>query len=168
MKEEWKDVKGYEGLYQVSSYGRVRSIERVVKHRGFDRLIKERMLAERKSSKGYIQYRFYNGDGGMWYPKAHTLVATHFLTNPNNFEMINHKDEVKDNNHVDNLEWCTSQYNNEYSLKNRYYFKSPEGITMKIKNLTRFCRENNLTSANMYNVHKGKRPHHKGWTKWER
>jgi len=166
MEEVWKDVKGYAGLYQISNKGRVKSLGRVVL-RGVNsnRTHAERILAVRKDGRGYHQVRLYKR-GVSTYPKVHRLVGTHFLQNKGNLPQINHKDEDKDNNAVDNLEWCTSQYNAAYSNAKTYFFVSPKQLKTKIHNLNKFCRENNLTCANMSKVNKGTRSHHKGWTKW--
>lgn len=104
--EEWRDIDGYEGDYQVSSYGRVRSLK----------YGKEKLLKPQKHYKGYrFVTLFKNGTRGKY--KVHRLVAKAFIPNPNNYPVINHKDECKYNNHVQNLEWCTVLYNNTYNKK---------------------------------------------------
>ena len=95
-EEIWKDIEGYEG-YQVSSYGRVKNIKR-------DRLLKLINI------QGYLKVSLR----GKMYP-VHRLVAKAFIPNPNNYPIINHKDECKTNNVVSNLEWCTFFYNNTYN-----------------------------------------------------
>ena len=106
MEEIWKEVVGYEGLYQVSNLGRVRSFKykspRILKHHnnklGYARLI----LRKNNQSYGH---------------SVHRLVAEAFIPNPNNLPVVNHKDENPRNNNVENLEWCTHQYNNVYGTK---------------------------------------------------
>lgn len=101
--EIWKDVVGYEGLYQVSNQGRVRSLY-------FGKI---RMLKQRKLRTGYMQVgltktkkiKFYN---------VHRLVSAAFIPNPDNLPEVNHKDEDKTNNTVENLEWCDRKYNINY------------------------------------------------------
>ena len=106
MKEIWKDIEGYEGLYQVSNFGNVRSLN--YNHRG---IVKNLRLA--KNSRGYIVVELsVAGKGKMFL--VHRLVAIAFLANQENLPEVNHKDEVKHNNRVDNLEWCTRIYNDAY------------------------------------------------------
>lgn len=112
--EEWKDIKGYEGLYQVSNLGRVRSI-------GYG---KERILSSSNICHyGYIKVNLYK-EGKKNTFKVHRLVAQAFIPNPNNLPEVNHKDENKLNNHVSNLEWCTTQYNINYGTHNARMSKS--------------------------------------------
>lgn len=102
-QEIWKDIEGYEGLYQVSNLGRVRGFVRV----------KGKILCYHTNADGYLQSELRkNGRKRKFY--THRLVAKAFLPNPNNFPEVNHKDENKQNNRVDNLEWCTHAYNNTY------------------------------------------------------
>lgn len=106
MKEEWKDIKGYEGKYQVSNLGRVKSLDYQGK--------KREIILKPGINKGYYQVGLYK------YAMCkslyiHRLVAETFIENPNNLPCINHKDENKLNNRVDNLEFCTQKYNNRYS-----------------------------------------------------
>ena len=105
MKEEWKDIKGYEGLYQISSYGRVYSF------------YKKGYLELNLNKYGYLHVGLYR-EGKRKVYKVHRLVAQTFILNPNNYPEVNHKDENKINNYISNLEWCTHQYNNFYGTKN--------------------------------------------------
>ena len=116
--EVWKPVKGYEELYEVSNLGRVRSLDRYVKLGGkqkSDQLVlkKGRMLSEKDNGHGYKSVHLtVNRNTKDKY--VHRLVAQAFLNNPDNLPEVNHKDENKSNNCLDNLEWCTSQYNDLY------------------------------------------------------
>ena len=111
--EVWKDVVGYEGLYKVSNKGHVYSVERK-NSRGIKcggRILKQTI------SSGYLKLFLYKN--GMRKNKyVHRLVAKAFIPNPNNYLEINHKDEDKTNNYVENLEWCTSKYNSNYGTRN--------------------------------------------------
>lgn len=109
MKEVWKDVPKYEGLYQVSNLGRVKSFRRCNKHR-FER---EYILKPSVANNGYEQVTLYDKTVRHKF-LVHRLVAEAFIPNPNNYPQVNHKDENPLNNKVDNLEWCTSEYNNAY------------------------------------------------------
>lgn len=161
MQETWRAIRGYEGLYEVSNKGRVRGLY----HR-FGKRSEPKILSVRKDGKGYHQVRLYGRDGTSSYPKVHRLVAEAFIPNPLGLPQVNHKWEDKDRNGVEDLEWCTGQYNVEYSHAKTYKFVSPSGEVVEIFNLQKFCRDNNLTSANMNKVYKGERKQHKGWTKY--
>ena len=122
-KEYWKPVVGYEGLYEVSNWGRVKSIKRIVKSpRGY-RTVCERTLKPTKDSHGYLCVSLYK-EGKMKFVKIHRLVAEAFLDNPDNLPQINHKDEDKTNNHVNNLEWCDAKYNSNYGTRTERLSKS--------------------------------------------
>ena len=113
--ENWRDIEGYEGFYQVSSLGRVKSLGRWVSAKGDSvKFIKERILKPRKNPKGYLQVVLYNGEKVKSY-YIHRLVGKSFLPNSNNLTDVNHIDENKTNNRVDNLEWCDRTYNIRYS-----------------------------------------------------
>jgi hypothetical protein len=101
--EQWRDINGYEGLYQASDEGRVKSL----------RFGKEKILKARDDGHGYFQVGLFK-DGKQVFKRVHRLVAEAFLPNPNNYKEINHKDEDKTNNSVENLEWCDRKYNINY------------------------------------------------------
>lgn len=111
--EIWRDIKGYEGIYQVSSKGRVKSLERVTvdsigrKHHRKERILKDHMY------KGYLYVRLYDGP-----KRIHRLVAEVFIPNLENKPQVNHKDENKTNNKVENLEWMTAKENLNYGTRN--------------------------------------------------
>lgn len=104
MMEEWRAVPGYEGLYEVSNIGNVRNVRR------------NTLLRLQKTNNGYIQVWLYK-NGISTGLKVHRLVAQAFLPNPDNLPMINHKDEDRTNNRVENLEWCDAKYNNTYGTR---------------------------------------------------
>ena len=114
MKEIWRDIEGYKGLYQVSNMGRVKSLERTVRNgRGY-KIVPEKILDGYEYGHGYL-YAELCKDGKSKFCRINRLVAQAFLENPDNLPEVNHKDEIRTNNRVDNLEWCTKQYNIEYS-----------------------------------------------------
>lgn len=107
-------MKGYEGLYEVSDLGRVRSLNRYVNYYGGLRLAKGKILKPVSVSGGYLQV--YIGKKNV--KLVHRLIAEAFIPNPNNLPCVNHKDENKTNNKLENLEWCDYSYNNRYNNKN--------------------------------------------------
>ena len=110
--EEWKDVIGYEGLYQVSNHGRVKHLTQIHKNR-FGECTKQEHIVGYKGSNGYM-YVVLHKNNKPHTVTIHSLVAKAFIPNPNGYACINHKDETHDNNNVDNLEWCDKEYNNNY------------------------------------------------------
>ena len=107
-EEIWCPIKGYEGLYEVSDKGRVRSIK----------FGKERILKPLRINCGYLQVQLWkNGEKKMYL--IHRLVAQTFTPNPDNLPEVNHKDEDKENNSVQNLEWCDRKYNINYGIRNQ-------------------------------------------------
>lgn len=107
-QEVWKDIKGYEGLYQVSNSGRVKSF-----HHN-----KEKILKGSANDMGYLHVGL-NKNGKCKFKMNHRLVAEAFIPNQNNLPFINHKDCNPLNNQVDNLEWCDQRYNVLYDNANQ-------------------------------------------------
>ena len=105
--EEWKDIIGYEGKYQVSNTGKIRSLN-------YLNTRKTKELKPRKFSTGYLSICLGKEKKNFY---IHRLVAIHFIPNPNNLLEVNHKDENKTNNNVENLEWCNHKYNCNYGTR---------------------------------------------------
>lgn len=114
MQEIWKDLPGFEGLYQVSSLGNVMSLNFGGK------IGKKRVLKLVQHGRGYRSVLLYK-DGIRTQRLVHRLVAETFIPNPSGLPQVNHKDENKENNCVENLEWCNNQYNNIYSHAKQVY-----------------------------------------------
>lgn len=118
MKEKWKDIKGYEGAYQVSNTGKIRSLDRMVNNKRTGKMF----------SKGVVKKIFLNNHGYPIIPlvtdgrrrtkSVHRLVAIAFISNPKNKKEVNHKDLDKENNHVSNLEWMTKSENMKHAYDN--------------------------------------------------
>lgn len=136
MGEIWKDIRGYEGIYQVSNLGRVRSLDRHVDYKWRDKVVtklfKGKVLRLSYTSDGYLMI-YLRKDGEDKYYAVHRLVAQAFIPNPSDLPFVNHKDECKDNNQVDNLEWCTHIYNCNYGTA---IARMRQKVTGKPKNWT--------------------------------
>ena len=130
MDEIWKDIEGYEGMYQVSNLGRVKSLSN-------SRTRHEKILVPIKN-KGYFYVRLFRlAECKRVY--IHTLVASAFIPNPYGYTIINHRDENGQNNCVDNLEWCTHKYNLNYgTVKQRISDKLLEHNSARCKQINQF------------------------------
>lgn len=123
MTEEWKAIEGYEGYYEVSSLGAVRSVPRTIRNgktgKGSIRRISARIMKQHLSGKNR-DYRSISlhRDCAPKTHNVHSLVAVAFVPNPENLPEVNHKDTNKDNNQADNLEWCTRQFNCRHAITN--------------------------------------------------
>lgn len=116
--EEWKDINGYETLYQVSNMGRIRSVDRMVKnHHGTYYLKKGKIKSQRKKNNGYLIVDLYK-DNIQKTCHVHRLVADAFIPNPYGKETVNHRDGVVTNNVLDNLEWATPREQNLHFYRN--------------------------------------------------
>ena len=164
MKEIWKDIIGYEGLYQVSNLGEVRSVSR--------RGAKGKILSKSINNGYYRVVLCSNSKAkGM---AVHRLVAQSFISNPNNLPVVNHKDENKLNNNVENLEWCTQSYNILYS-SNRHerYYNKQKIVQLDMENnlirivceVNEFCKGKDFDESCIIKCCKGKRKSHKKF-KW--
>ncbi len=114
-KEVWKDIQGFEGLYEISNYGNVRSLK-------FGKI---KLLKPAKNKFGYYHVILCKNGQKKEY-RVHRLVANAFIPNPLNYPQINHKDENKLNNKVENLEWCNNQYNKRYSCAKKVVGINPK------------------------------------------
>ena len=124
MKEIWKPVVGYEGFYEVSNIGRVRSLSRIVEcNDGRKRKIKDRTLKCSRNSGGYSGVTLHK-DGCTKFVNIHRIVAEAFVPNPLEKEEVNHKDENPSNNHASNLEWVTHKENLNYGTRNERIAKA--------------------------------------------
>jgi len=140
----WKDIIGYEGLYQLDVLGRIKSLGRFKQNHSKSQLVTERIMCPNTVGAGYLQVALSkNGKRKNHY--IHRLVASHFIENPNLLPEVNHKNEIKTDNNKDNLEWCTRQYNAVYSLgkikqpkvyKDRRKFGDSNSNATKVKCIT--------------------------------
>lgn len=118
--EVWKDIKGYEGLYQVSNLGNIRSLNAMINckgARGIDKHIRYgRVLSKAIGTTGYYII-VLSKNSKTKQARIHRLVAEAFIDNPNNYPCVNHIDGNKLNNNVDNLEWCSHSHNNKEAYR---------------------------------------------------
>lgn len=119
MKEIWKDIEGYEGLYQISNLGRVKSLEKYVNTaiKNNTKVKRKEQILKQYNKNGYLQVTLTHNNKRKYFG-VHRLVANAFIPNLNNYPQVNHKDENTLNNCVDNLEWCTAKYNCNYGTRN--------------------------------------------------
>lgn len=170
MTEIWKDIAGYEGLYQVSNLGRIRNNSFVLKP---------------STQLGYNYVGLWKDNKCKRF-RVHRLVAQAFIPNPLNLPQINHKDEDKTNNCIDNLEWCTQKYNNSYGTKTKKQLQTykehntsnaeKEVVMLSLggeivnvyKSLSEASRQTGLSLGNLSEVC-NKKPHRLtlGGYKWE-
>ena len=126
--EIWKDISGFEGLYQVSNMGRVRSVDRVVVFRTFFMPRKSQIIGQRETSTGYFDVIISKGSKQTLF-KVHKLVAENFIENPHNYKLILHKNGDRLDNHAENLEFVPithGKFNKVESLPNEIW-KSIDG-----------------------------------------
>ena len=118
MKELWLPINGYEGLYSISSLGRVKSFDRVLITRGGGTYVKKgRILKGAFTTKGYMFVTLAVNKRNKIH-SIHRMVAAAFIENPQKLPQVNHKDGVKTNNKADNLEWCDNNYNQRHAIEN--------------------------------------------------
>ena len=157
MVEIWKDIKGYEGLYQVSNIGRVRSLKR--------NNTDGKILKQCINKDGYLRVDLSKNNIKST-KRVHRLVAETFIDNAKNLPVINHKDENKTNNKVTNLEFCTHQYNSTYKKINIRKGLAQRKPIVQLKNniqikiwdsATSASKELRISRGNIVSVLKGKR-----------
>lgn len=139
--EIFKDIKGYEGLYQISNLGNVKSLK----------FNKQRILKSLKNGRGYLNIRLYKNDINKTY-SIHRLVALNFIPNPKNKPDVNHINAIKTDNRIDNLEWTTTQENVNHAFKLGLIKNRKLTYTQAIE-----IRESNLYHKDLaviYGIHK--------------
>lgn len=154
MEEIWRSVKDYEDLYEVSNWGRVRNSRTGL------------VLRPEKNKNGYLQVNL-SKDGIVKHYYVHRLVTQAFIPNPNNLPEVNHKDENKENNRVDNLEWSTRSYNNNYGTRtektSKKVYMYNDGGLCGMWPSTQECKRNGFNQSNISACCSGKLKKYKGY-----
>lgn len=183
MEEIWKDIEGFEGVYQISSFGRLKS---------FKSLPEGRILSNKNSKGGYLSVILNPRQEGQKSEKIHRLVAKAFIPNPENKPQVNHKNMDKQDNRVENLEWATLNenmkhaainnpdfmrpmiYRNQVQAPNRIVQKTLKGEVLNVylnakeaSNTTGVCRRNILQVAKKTEYAPGKYRKQAGGFVWE-
>ena len=164
IEEIYKDIKDLEGKYQVSNFGNVMSLN-------YHQTGKSKLLKPSKTKDGYLLVNLSkNGKRKIFL--VHRLVAEHFIPNIDNLPQVNHKDENKQNNSVDNLEWCTYEENNNYGTRNERSAKAKSKPVLQFTLDGEFVREwesanevgrNGFNSSHVVECCNGKQKSHKGY-----
>lgn len=142
MQEVWKDIKGYEGHYQISNIGRVKSLARMRFGKGgYLSPLKERILKQKTTKSGYKSVHLRCMDYQS-YPTIHRIVAEAFIDNPDNKPTVNHIDANKENNHVDNLEWSTHSEQMIHAVDNEL---------LEVRGSPKYSKEFKQEVLNFYN-----------------
>lgn len=157
MEEIWRDIEGYEGLYQVSDLGRVKS------------LYTNRILKGSKDAKGYLIVKLCKNSIKS-NKTIHRLVAQAFIPNPENKPQVNHIDENKTNNMVSNLNWMTSKENNNHGTRTQRISKPIKAIDIATSEYNIYCsirecaRQLGLNPSHITSVLKGRYKQTGGYT----
>lgn len=163
-EEIWKPVKNYEERYAVSNMGRVKSLERITVGKDDKKYHwKECILKGIQTKEGYLQVNLYDSKSRRNRLLIHRLVAEAFISNPENKPQVNHKNEIKTDNRVENLEWMTAKENCNYGTRNARISKpvaqyTKDGILIKVWPSTHEAgRQLELSQGNISLVTQGKR-----------
>lgn len=163
MQEIWKDIPNYDGLYQVSNLGNVRSMDRKVhrndKYSGCLHTVNGKILKPMEGGHGYLYVNLYK-NGKRKLTPIHRIVSIVFIKNEHGYKQVNHIDENKRNNCVCNLEWCDCKYNNNYGTHKEkasntrsvavYQYTLSGEFVSKYKNAKEAARSNNIHFSGIY------------------
>lgn len=171
MTETWRPVKGYEGRYEVSDHGNVKSLARTIKAKSTGtRTIKDRLLKPQKNASGYLFVTLCK-DGSVWQESIHRLVATHFLECEEDTSVlhVNHINAKRDDNRVENLEWCTPRENVMHAIRIGNKKPAPGKRIVRsdgavFESISEAARAIGSPHSNIQLHLQGKRKHVKGYT----
>lgn len=134
-EEIWADVIGFEGLYKISNIGQVKSVDRIIYKNNGNRVpMNGKLLTQHQNGHGYNIVVLYDKNHKHYTKKVHRLVAEAFISNPENYPVVNHINQIRTDNRVDNLEWCSYRHNAEWSYmkKTTIYQYDLSGNLIKI------------------------------------
>lgn len=158
--EVWKDIPDYEGIYQASTLGRIKSLEKTLKSRFGFRKMKGKILKVNEKPNGYCYVILQDNLNTKTF-RLHKLIALTFIPNPENKPQLNHINGIKTDNSVDNLEWCTAKENTNHSILNKlrnqlvaksHFSKLAENDVLDIRYLYDKGRKDIKELANIYEV----------------
>lgn len=161
MEEIWKPIVGYEGLYEISSLGRVKSLHNLQRKRTNERVKikprpKEKILKPTVSTHGYIMYHLTKNNS-IFNASGHRIIAQAFIPNPLNKPQVNHIDNNRLNNNISNLEWVTALENTHHCIKQKRNMFGEKHYLSKLTNSIIFSirksKEKNVTLSKLYGVH---------------
>ena len=175
--EQWKDIKGYEGLYRISTNGRVLALERIIysNHTPSRKITLKQMIMSLSMNTGYHRVSLTDRDGKNKSFYVHRLMAVAFIPNPLNRNEINHKNGIRGDNTLSNIEWCTHSENIQHAvrtglqpLNNKAVYKlSTTNDKLNIyKSIKEAGIENSIDTSSITKVCKGKQ-HTAGGYKWQ-
>ena len=168
--EEWRDIKGYEGLYQVSNEGRVKSLERIAKRKTVGNyIVKEQIIKPQTISGGHLGFT-PSKDGVQKLIPIHQAVAMAFIPNPNGYTLVHHKNHNPTDNRVENLEWLNrsthqSIHNTENKKKLTYQYTLDNTLVKEWKSVKEAAKELGIGIAGISNCAVGRLKTYKGY-KW--
>jgi predicted transcriptional regulator YheO len=176
QNEVWKPIQGFEGIYEVSNFGRIKSLSRIViGGKGKMQQVTEKILANTTDKKGYLVVRLcdsVNKKSGTF--KVHRLVASAFILNKGNKQQVNHINAVKSDNRVENLEWVTPQENIEHSVINGLQDYDSKRIAINVyknglfvetlKGINTVAKKLRIGKNSIYSVLLNQKPKHKDYS----
>jgi hypothetical protein len=154
MKEQWLPIKGYETHYEVSNYGRVRNIPRIIPMycKGGQYLSKQTINKLSPNNKGYGRV-FLSKHSKVCTKYVHRLVAEHFCPNPLGYKEVNHIDGNKENNRASNLEWVSRRQNCVHARRNNLFIPAPSKLTIKEVDSIVAMRKNGVSRKEVAKMH---------------
>lgn len=146
--EIWKPVKDYEGYYEISNFGKVKSLQRMVNGKGGKQRVNKERILRPCFAEGYPFVKLNVNKKGFT-AKIHRLVAIAFVPNPNNYPIVHHKNEIKSDHSIDNLEWCNNRINVSYSTNKENTYSKQIGVTYA-KKINRWISGTNIKDKTVY------------------
>lgn len=148
MKEEWKEIKGFDGFYEISNLGNIRSLYKYDVNKKKYILREHPLLLKKINDRGYLKLNLsMNGKRHLRY--IHRLVAEAFIPNPNNYKEVNHIDSNPSNNNVFNLEWCDRKYNLDYMIRHQNEIKERNELRLEtLENIYYGIENGYITNVN--------------------